>query len=84
MLLYSKDESGEWNLTGTAFTLPIQQFGEDHPEAFDGPLDNWHGPLQPLYRLSSHLSFDNCRGVQSRGRAVGAHLRMDDSRMGSG
>ena len=42
MLLYSKDESGEWNLTGTAFTLPIQQFGEDHPEAFDGPLDNWH------------------------------------------
>lgn len=42
ILLYSKDESGRWNLTGTAFLLPTQQFGEGHPEAFDGPLDNWH------------------------------------------
>ena len=42
ILLYNKDESGRWNLAGTAFVLPTQQFGEDHPEAFAGPLDNWH------------------------------------------
>ena len=43
-LLYIQDETEEWELVGTGFLLPINlpQPGEDHPEAFVGPLDNWH------------------------------------------
>ncbi|HJP15963.1 MAG TPA: hypothetical protein QF762_03245 [Acidimicrobiales bacterium] len=29
-------------LTGTAFILPPNAFGSDHPEAFVSDLDNWH------------------------------------------
>ena len=41
-LLYIQDEAEEWELVGTGFYLPTLQAGEDHPEAFVGPLDNWH------------------------------------------
>ena len=38
---------GAWNgppmkLVGTSFIIPPQVIGNDHPEAFAGPLDNWH------------------------------------------
>ncbi len=42
MVLYNQDASGDWELVGTAFILPHQDVGQDHPEAFAGPLDNWH------------------------------------------
>ena len=29
-------------LVGTSFIIPPQVIGNDHPEAFAGPLDNWH------------------------------------------
>ena len=29
-------------LIGTSFNIPPQVIGNDHPEAFAGPLDNWH------------------------------------------
>jgi hypothetical protein len=38
---------GSWNgapmkLVGTSFIIPPQVIGNDHPETFAGPLDNWH------------------------------------------
>ncbi len=38
---------GVWNgppmkLVGTSFIIPPNVIGDDHPEAFAGPLDNWH------------------------------------------
>jgi plastocyanin len=43
MLLYVPDATGNWELVGTAFMLPhILKFSHNHPEAFAGPLDNWH------------------------------------------
>ena len=41
-LLYIRDEVKEWKLVGTGFLQPTHLVGEDHPEAFAGPLDNWH------------------------------------------
>ena len=41
-LLYILDEAEEWELVGAGFILPTRDFGENHPEAFVGPLDNWH------------------------------------------
>jgi len=29
-------------LVGTSFIIPPQVIGSDHPDAFAGPLDNWH------------------------------------------
>jgi hypothetical protein len=29
-------------LVGTSFIIPPQVIGDDHPETFAGPLDNWH------------------------------------------
>ena len=42
ILMYSRDENGQWRLRGTAFILLTQQFGDDHPPGFAGALDNWH------------------------------------------
>ena len=42
ILLYSQDATGDWELVGTAFILLVPQIGQDHPEGFPGPLDNWH------------------------------------------
>ena len=42
ILLYVHDELGDWELVGTSFILSTEQVGPDHPEAFAGPLDNWH------------------------------------------
>ena len=41
-LLYIQDEAQEWELVGTGFLLPTTLAGEDHPDGFAGPLDNWH------------------------------------------
>ena len=41
-LLYIRDAAQDWELVGTGFLLPTPLVGEDHPEAFAGPLDNWH------------------------------------------
>ena len=41
-LLYIQDEAEEWELVGTGFLLPTRLVGEEHPDAFAGPLDNWH------------------------------------------
>lgn len=50
IVLYDRDKNGEWRLAGTAFVLPreddpassTQGVGDNHPEGFAGPLDNWH------------------------------------------
>ncbi|MCH7814041.1 MAG: hypothetical protein IID40_08475 [Planctomycetes bacterium] len=42
VLLYVRDEAGDLELVGTSFVLPIPLVSPDHPEAFAGPLDNWH------------------------------------------
>ena len=42
ILLYTSDEQGDWTLVGTSFVLPLNVVGPSHPEAFAGPLDNWH------------------------------------------
>ena len=42
ILLYVHNDQGEWELVGTSFILPTEQVGPDHPDAFAGPLDNWH------------------------------------------
>ena len=50
IVLYHRDETGAWRLSGTAFILPrttepsaaTKTVGNDHPEGFAGPLDNWH------------------------------------------
>ena len=49
-VLYDQDRAGRWRLVGTAFVLPREvdppsaadAAGDDHPEGFEGPLDNWH------------------------------------------
>ena len=52
-LLYIRDggEDWEWKLVGTGFFQPTRIVGEDHPEAFVGPLDNWH----THYSLCAHV-----------------------------
>ena len=50
-LLYIRDEVTKWKLAGTGFLQPRHLVGEDHPEAFVGPLDNWH----THYSLCSHF-----------------------------
>ena len=47
---------GAWDgepmqLIGTSFIIPPQVIGDDHPEAFAGPLDNWH------------IHYNLCRGA---------------------
>ena len=41
-LLYIQGEVREWELVGTGFILPTGLVGENHPDGFAGPLDNWH------------------------------------------
>ena len=42
VLIYVRDEQGEWELVGTSFVQLMPVASPDHPEAFAGPLDNWH------------------------------------------
>ena len=43
MLMYRKDKNGQWEFTGTlAYMVGRDRIGDDHPEGFAGPLDNWH------------------------------------------
>ena len=47
---------GSWTgepmqLIGTSFIIPPQVIGNDHPETFHGPLDNWH------------IHYNLCRGA---------------------
>lgn len=51
---------GAWNgppvvLVGTSFIIPPSVIGNDHPDTFAGPLDNWH------------IHYNLCRG-NSQGR----------------
>jgi hypothetical protein len=51
---------GRWDgpplkLVGTSFLIPPQVIGNDHPQTFAGPLDNWH------------IHYNLCRG-NARGR----------------
>lgn len=53
-------ENGEWTgepmqLVGASFIIPPQVIGDEHPETFAGPLDNWH------------IHYNLCRG-NSQGR----------------
>ena len=60
ILMYVTDESGEWQLVGTSFILPTQFAGLDHPQAFAGPLDNWH------------VHYDVCTGPNTISRSATA------------
>ena len=42
VLIYVRDKQGEWELAGTSFVQLMPVASPDHPEAFAGPLDNWH------------------------------------------
>ena len=42
ILMYAGDDDRGWRLVGTSFVLPREQVGDNHPQAFAGPLDNWH------------------------------------------
>ena len=42
ILMYTADEDLGWRLVGTSFLLPRRLVGDEHPQAFAGPLDNWH------------------------------------------
>lgn len=39
-------------LVGTSFIIPPQVIGDDHPDTFAGPLDNWH------------IHYNLCRGAE--------------------
>ncbi len=50
-------EDGVWNgdpmkLIGTSFIIPPSVIGDQHPDAFAGPLDNWH------------IHYNLCRGAR--------------------
>ena len=50
-------ENGVWNgepmqLIGTSFLIPPQIIGDEHPDTFAGPLDNWH------------IHYNLCRGAR--------------------
>ena len=73
MVLYYRDETGEWRLSGTAFVLPrtieahsaTKAVGDEHPEGFVGPLDNWHVHYQLCTFLNGQfetLSEETCKG----------------------
>ncbi len=55
ILLYTGDEEDNWTLVGTSFVLPLNVVGPDHPDAFAGPLDNWH----VHYELCTGSDFDS-------------------------
>ena len=82
ILMYSGDDELGWRLVGTSFVLPREQVGDQHPQAFVGPLDNWHvhyslctGPNS----ISRSTTPEQCAEEQRR---VAPILRMDDSRLG--
>ena len=90
ILLYVSDPAGELRLVGTSFVLPVPLVGPDHPEAFAGPLDNWHvhyelctGPKQN----SRSSSAEECRAdggvwVPSYGWMIHAWV-WDDNPLGA-
>lgn len=58
ILLYTRDDVGQWELVGTSFVQPLNVVGSDHPTAFIGSLDNWH--------IHYHL----CTGAKFRSRSA--------------
>lgn len=42
ILLYAKNDEDDWELVGISFVQPADLVGFEHPEIFEGPLDNWH------------------------------------------
>ena len=97
VVLYYPDETGEWRLAGTAFILPrsseassaTKTVGDEHPEGFAGPLDNWHVHYQlctfPDGRFQT-LSEETCQDgggifVESFGWIIHAWVH-DDNPLG--
>ena len=67
ILLYVRDEEGEWELVGTSFVQSLLLAGFDHPEAFVGPLDNWH----VHYELCTGPTFTSRSATQAECRKDG-------------
>ena len=67
ILLYTSDDQGDWTLVGTSFVLPINVVGPDHPEAFAGPLDNWH----VHYELCTGSDFNSRSSTEQECREEG-------------
>jgi plastocyanin len=66
ILMYTGDDELGWRLVGTSFVLPREQVGDQHPQAFVGPLDNWH------------VHYELCTGTSFRSRsATQAECRKD-------
>ena len=84
ILLYVRGDDGEWELVGTSFVQSLLLAGFDHPEAFVGPLDNWH----VHYELCTGPTFMSRSATQAecrkRRRCLGPGLRLDDPRLGLG
>ena len=67
ILLYVRDDDGEWELVGTSFVQALHLAGFDHPEAFAGPLDNWH----VHYELCTGPTFNSRSATQAECRRDG-------------
>ena len=67
ILLYVRDEEGEWELVGTSFVQSLLLAGFDHPQAFVGPLDNWH----VHYELCTGPTFTSRSATQAECRKDG-------------
>ena len=65
-LLYIQDEAEEWELVGTGFILPTSLAGEDHPDGFAGPLDNWH--VHYSLCLDGHTSSGSTTSEECQGQ----------------
>ncbi len=67
ILLYVRGDDGEWELVGTSFVQSLLLAGFDHPEAFVGPLDNWH----VHYELCTGPTFTSRSATQAECRKDG-------------
>ena len=97
VVLYYRDETSEWRLSGAAFVLlrtnelssETKVVGDNHPEGFAGPLDNWHVHYQLCTLPSGQfqtLSEEACEDaggsfVQSFGWMIHAWVH-DDNPLG--
>ena len=63
----SGTNEGEWELVGTSFVQSLLLAGFDHPEAFVGPLDNWH----VHYELCTGPTFTSRSATQAECRKDG-------------
>ena len=59
----------DFQVVGAAFMLPTEQFGDQHPEGFAGPLDNWHVHYQSCIGVNMDLIL-----TQQQCEALGGHI----------